>query len=149
MCFRIQRQSLKRPEKAPKRHPKCSKTKFWAVLGHLGLPWAILGPNWGNLGAILELSWDILKSSKTKFRAVLGHLGAILDCLGPSWDPTGAILELSWAILELSWAILKSSTTKSRAVLGHLGLFWAILGPNLCYFLVIWGTSLAPSWCHL
>ena len=52
------------------------------------LAWAILGPSWGHLGAILG-PW--------------GHLGAILGHCGASWAHLGAIFWPSWALLVPSW----------------------------------------------
>ena len=79
---------------------------FWAVLGGLGLSWAVLlgwfwrisgGPGavlggfWASLGGVLRGSWAVLEAS---WGATWGRLGA-------SWG----LLEASWGLLEISWCL--------------------------------------------
>jgi hypothetical protein len=69
---------------------------FGLSWGHLVSSWAVSGPSWGHVGAIL------------------GHLVLILAILGLSWGHLGVNLGHLGLIFGLSWAILGS--------LGHLGV---------------------------
>ena len=118
---------------------------FGRRLGFIWVPsWAILGPSWGRLVA------------------VLAHLGAILrsagGVLGPSWGRPGAQKPRETRVfgyVDVLWikiGILRDLV----AILGHLGVSlgpsWSHLGPILGPY---WGqlgaswTVLAPSWGQL
>ena len=94
----------------------------------------VLEPSWGQLGAIMGLSWAILGPSW----AILGHLGAILGTilgtswsllgpLGATWGHLGATLGHLGAILDHKVFVekrqkpyVKSRFSRLGALLGHL-----------------------------
>ena len=78
----------------------------------LGLSWALLRPFWGPLGTPLGLSWAILEAIDEKRRRRLFQSPPS----GPEKSPLGALLGRSWA-----WALLGPSWASLGAVLGHLG----------------------------
>ncbi len=52
------------------------------LLGSLGLSWASLGPPWGCLGTLLQLSWSALGSSWASLEPPSASLGSLLALKG-------------------------------------------------------------------
>ena len=109
----------------------CSLELREAVLAR---SWAILGPSWALLGAILGPRWAHLGPILASWGLPGGLLGASLGLSGPSWGHPGHNVSQPYFLARLfhrSWALW--------------GRFGALLGPSWDPFGALWGLSWA-SW---
>ena len=118
----------------------------------------------GRLGALLEVSWAILKrrradrTGKPKSFQNLRKMNNF-GLSGPSWrtswrplGPSWAVVEAFWAVFETSWANLEVSWTLLGRLGGRLGPSWAVLKAILAVLeaiLAFLDTSWKPSWAVL
>ena len=108
---------------------------------------ALLGPSWGQLGAIL----GVLKGAQAVLTISMTgpqHDFPVLNIDERLWGATWAFLGPSWHHLGASWSFLEASWGRLGAVLGfswgHLGTLWGTLR-----HLGVSCALLRPSWRHL
>ena len=111
------------------------------------MSWRYLRLTWwriGKLGAILTLSWPILKPMLPQPVLLLAHLKPVCAHLGRIWAKRNP--KRNEKASEYQWLLtIFPVSTKARNI--QISCLNAILG-HLCGILAQFGGILAPSWPH-